>query len=247
LVPFGSGAVSVDWSAAEETEIAPENLVKSPAGPATFAALPPTAAKAASYASWLKDYGRALLDTESLTLLTDESTGLLSRAGEAEGAFRARVQLAARETRDAAKDRLRQKYAPKIAALDERIRRAEQALSREQSQSSQSMIETGLSIGATVLGALMGRKTFSASTIGRATTAARGVGRSMKESQDVGRASENIAELKAQRAEIDANIESEIQGLEAGAPAPDRSFARLEIKPKKTQVTPERIVLVWRA
>ena len=42
-----------------------------------------------------------------------------------------------------------------------------------------------ISSGTTVVGALFGRKTFSASTLGRATTVARSVGRASKEAQDV--------------------------------------------------------------
>ena len=52
LVPFGSGAVVVDWASAEDTDIEPADLETAPAGPATFGALPPAAAKASSYAAW---------------------------------------------------------------------------------------------------------------------------------------------------------------------------------------------------
>ncbi len=55
-----------------------------------------------------------------------------------------------------------------------------------------------VSIGATIFGALLGRKAVSASTLGRATTAARGMGRVGKESQDVARATENVDALTAQ-------------------------------------------------
>ena len=116
-----------------------------------------------------------------LTLFGDEATELSSQPDETEAAFRARVQLAEREARDAEKEKLRQKYAPKVATLTERIRRAEQALSREQEQASESKMQTGISIGATIAGALLGRKAISMGTLGKATTAARGMGRSMRQ------------------------------------------------------------------
>ena len=78
----------------------------------------------------------------------------------------------------------------KLATLDDKIRRAEQAVERESAQATQQKLQTAVSMGATVLGALFGRKAFSTSTLGRATTAARGMGRTMKESQDIGRARE---------------------------------------------------------
>jgi hypothetical protein len=246
LVPFGSGAVVVDWSSAEETDIDPADLETAPAGPATFAALPPAAAKATSYAAWLKDYGRTLQQEQVLTLFFDAPTGLSSQADETEAAFRARVTLKERETRDAAKEKLRQKFAPKVATLTERIRRAEQQVQAQQQQASDAKLQTGISVLGTIAGALFGRKTISAGTLGKATTAARGMGRTMRESSDVARAQETAQTYKAQLAEIEHDIEAEIAGLEASAAAPNRPFTPLEIRPKKTHVTPERVVLVWR-
>ncbi len=246
LVPFGSGAVVIDWAASEETDIAADDLETAPAGAATFGELPPAAAKPASYQAWLRDFGRWLQQEQILTLHFDEATGLASAPDESEAQFRARVALRDRETRDAAKEKLRLKFAPKLAMLDERIRRAGQAVAREHEQASESKMQTGISLGTTILGALFGRKTMSASTIGRATTAARGVGRSMRQSQDVKRAEETREALQAQRTELDHDFEAEIAGLEAAAPAAGRPFSTIDIKPKKTHVTPERVVLVWR-
>ena len=98
----------------------------------------------------------------------------------------------------------------------------------------------------TIAGALFGRKTISAGTLGKATTAARGMGRTMRESSDVVARQETSDTYKAQLKELEADIEAEVAGLEAGAAPPTRPFTRVEIRPKKTHVTPERVVLVWR-
>ena len=50
-MPFGSGAVVVDWASAEDADIDAADLETAPAGPATFGPLPPAAAKATSYCS----------------------------------------------------------------------------------------------------------------------------------------------------------------------------------------------------
>jgi hypothetical protein len=246
-VPFGTGAKVVDWEAADETDIAADDLATSPAGAATFGSLPAAAAKASSYASWLKDFARTLQQNEAISLLVDETTGLFSHVDETEAAFRARVQLADREARDAQTEKLRQKYAPKVAAAAERKRRAEQQLSREQEEASESKLSTGLSIGATIFGALLGRKTLSASTIGKATTAARSAGRTMRQSQDVSRASQNVEKHAGDLADLEDDLQADLAALEAAAPSPTRPFSTIEIRPKKTHVTAERLVLVWRA
>src|SRR6185436_11376934 len=93
------------------------------------------------------------------------SLGLVSNTGESEGDFRVRLQQAARERRDAEVTRLRQKYAPKVASFQERLRRAQQSVQKEQQQSSDQKAQAAISIGASVLGALFGRKTLSASNV----------------------------------------------------------------------------------
>ena len=194
-------------------------LETAPAGPATFAPLPPAAAKAASYGTWQKEFARWLQQDQVLSIFFDAATGLTSQPEETEAAFRARVNLTDREARDAEKERLRQKFAPKVATLTERIRRAEQAKQVQEQQASDAKLQTGISVLGTIAGALFGRKAVSIGTLGKATTAARGMGRSMRESSDVGRANETLETYKAQLQELEHDIEAEIAGLEAGARA----------------------------
>ncbi|MEO5821785.1 MAG: DUF87 domain-containing protein [Vicinamibacteraceae bacterium] len=246
LVQFGSGAVLVDWESAEDADLDAADLETAPAGPATFEALPPAAAKATSYGTWLKEFARWLQQEQVLSIFYDAATELSSQPDETEAAFRARVNLKDREARDAEKERLRQKFAPKAATLSERIRRAEQTKQVQEQQASEAKMQTGISVLGTIAGALFGRKAMSMGTLGKATTAARGMGRSMRESSDVGRANETLDTYKAQLQELEHDIEAEIAGLEAGAAPPTRPFTAVEIRPKKTHVMPERVVLVWR-
>ncbi len=246
LVQFGSGAVLVDWESAEDADLDAADLETAPAGPATFEPLPPAAAKPASYGTWHKEFARWLQQEQVLSIFFDAATELSSQPDETEAAFRARVNLKDREARDAEKERLRQKFAPKVATLTERIRRAEQAKAVQEQQASEAKMQTGISVLGTIAGALFGRKAMSMGTLGKATTAARGMGRTMRESGDVGRASETLETYKAQLQELEHDIEAEIAGLEAGAAPPTRAFTAIEVRPKKTHVVPERVVLIWR-
>ena len=108
-----------------------------------------------------------------------------------------RIREDSRAERDERVEALRKKYAPKRAALEERLRRAQQAESRESGQVTQRGVQAAISIGATILGAVLGRKTISATNIGRATTAARDAGRVLKEREDVTRAQETVARRPA--------------------------------------------------
>ena len=61
-------------------------------------------------------------------------TGLHSHPGESEGAFRARLAEAVREQRDAKIDAIRKKYASRLTTQQDRIRRAEQQLGKQQEE-----------------------------------------------------------------------------------------------------------------
>lgn len=244
LVPFTSGPVPVDWDRAAEAGVAPAALATQPAQPATFGELPDAATKAKSYEVWTRDMAGWLLQTQELELLRTRS-GEISRPGETERDFRIRLQGSAREQRDGAGDRLRQKYAPKIAALQERLRRAQQAVDREQVEAQQAKVQTAVEFGATILSAFMGRKRLSYSTLSRATSTARGVGRSYKQTTDVNRAGENVAALQEQIAELEAQFRAEVDTMGGGGNPVGDPLETVVVKPKRLDVSVRAVGLAW--
>jgi hypothetical protein len=225
--------------------MATSDLEKAGQEGARYAGLPPAAVKAKSYATWTRDFVTWLYGSQSLSLLRSPSTRLVSVPGEAERDFRLRLQQAARETRDAAVERLRLKYAPKIAVLQERRRRAEQVKEREGDQARQQQVQTAISFGATLLGAISGRKAISASTIGRATTAARGVSRSLKAQQDVARAADTVEAVDQMIADLDAQFKVEADGLSSTVDPLTESLETISIRPKKAAISVQLVALAW--
>jgi DNA repair exonuclease SbcCD ATPase subunit len=140
---------------------------------------------------------------------------------------------------------LRQKYAPKIEQLNERKRRAEQAVEREAEQAKGQKLQTAISFGATLLSSFMGRKTVSLTTLGRATTAVRGVGRSMKEAEDVGRAQENVATIDQKLAELDEEFKAETEKLERAFDPQTEELGKVSLKPTKANISVKFLSLAW--
>jgi hypothetical protein len=132
-----------------------------------------------------------------------------------------------------------------VAAVEERIRKAEQAVERERAQSRTSMWGTIASVGSTIAGAFLGRKRFSASTIGKATTAARGVGRSVKEEGDVGRAKETVQALEQQRADLEARFKEELDALDDKVDPAKIALETKTVKPKKANIAVRTVALAW--
>jgi hypothetical protein len=245
LAPITGEAIPVDWDHATDVGLTVSDLERMPAEAARFAELPAAAGKAKSYESWNKDFAGWLYRTQKVELLKSPSQKDVSKPGESERDFRIRLQQAAHEQRDQSVELLRQKYAPKITALQERIRRAEQAVEREAEQAKQSGIQTAISVGATLLGAFMGRKAVSATTVGRATTAARGAGRAIKEAKDVGRARDTVAALQQQLIDLEAQFKTETESLAAARDPLTESLETIALRPTKPNIAVKLVALAW--
>ena len=245
LAPISEGAVSVDWDHAVEADLAVADLEQAPETSGQFLSLPASAGKAKSYADWNRDFVGWLFRTQKVELLKSPSTKDVSKPGESERDFRVRLQQSGREQRDKGAESLRQKYAPKIAMLQDRIRRAEQMKQRQQAESRSSQVQAAVSVGASILGAFLGRKTISAANIGRATTAIRGAGRAIKESQDVGQAEENVAALRQQLADLEAQFKSESEALAAATDPLNEKFESIAIRPTKSNIAVKLVALAW--
>jgi hypothetical protein len=245
VTPITDGAVAVDWERAELADFTVDYLVKSPPTGASFAEVPAPAAKPKNYAAWEKDFPRWVGQSQSIELFKSVRAKLLSRPDESERDFRIRLQGEAREARDAAVAKVRDKYASKLTTLHDRVRRAEQAVQVQSEQSTSAKLGAAVSVGATIFGALLGRKAISASSLGRATTAARGMGKIGKESQDVTRAAENVAALQAQLSELEADLQADVSAVSAEWDLANEPFERVLVKPKRGGVSVQLVALVW--
>ena len=241
VAPFAPDGSSGDWAAADLAPGERLDLEESPRPGAAWETLPPAAAQAKSWSAWERSLRSWLYRESPLVLSRCPELGLVSLPGEAEADFRGRVDLARRERRDAALDRLRAKHAAAIGRIEDRERRALARIERESAQAQSSTIQTTISIGATLLGALFGRKKISVGTLGRATTAARGIGRTAKEREDVGDAEAALEAVRSEREELEATLRAEIEALDGG----EAQVEALALSPRKGDTAIETFVLAW--
>jgi hypothetical protein len=245
LTAITDGPVSLDWSEAVALDVPVEDLETKPQQEAQFAEVPANATKVRSYATWRKDLASWIYRNQRLELLESTSLDIVSDPGESERDFRVRLQQLAREQRDEAVEKLRRKYAPKFEQLEERKRRAEQAVARETEQAKGQKMQTAISFGATLLGSFLGRKRASLSTLGKATTAVRGVGRSMKESQDVDRAEDNVAAVTQRLSDLEAEFRAETAALERSLDPQTEQLEKVSLKPTKANIAVKLVTLAW--
>jgi hypothetical protein len=245
LTPMMDSPVPIDWDDARKADIAVSDLEKNPQGQAEYMGLPEASSRGKNYELWSKDFAGWLYRTHKVELLKSRSLKEISKPGESERDFRLRLQQSGREQRDKQLNSLRQKYAPKIAVLQDRIRRAEQMKEKQRTEARSSQVQAAISVGASILGAFLGRKTISATNIGRATTAIRSAGRVMKESQEVGQAEENVADLQRKLAELEAQFKSESEALAAATDPLNEKLETISINPIKANIVVKLVALAW--
>ena len=245
VTPITDNAIPVLWEDAAALNVPATDLEKSARSGAQFSTLPSAASQPRNFDGWEKDFAAWLYSSQRLELLYSPSLNVASNPGEQERDFRIRLSQLSREHRDELVEGLRKKYAPRIAALQERQRKAEAVVARQSEQAQKAKLDTALSVGATLLGAFTGRKVLSQSNISRARSAMRGAGRAVDEGKDVARAQENAETIKAQLADLQAEFDAETAALAEKIDLLNEILETLSIKPKKTDIQVQLVTLAW--
>ena len=239
ICPFDESAVPVDWARSTVLDLEVGDLEQQPDAGIAFASLPAAASKPKNYDEWDKLLNRWLRTDQPLTLLQSPTLKVTSAAGQSERDFRIRLQELSREQRDDAVDALRKRYAARVGTLEDRLRRAEQELAKQQQQASSQKLSSVVSIGESLLGSFFGRKR---STI---STAVRGFGRMQDESGDVARAQANADSIRTQLSDLQAELQREIDTLAAGFDAQSEPLETVTIAPKGSDIVIHFVGLAW--
>ncbi len=232
------------WEGARRLAAAPA-LDSEPEEGAGFARLPGAAEREKSYGAWSRQLASHVYREYPICLFRSKQPRLLSRPGEEEGSFRGRLADARRELRDAQLEKLRRRYAPKLARLQERIDRANERVLRERAQYQDRRTQTVLSVGATLVGALFGRKLASARNVGRASSALKGASRTARERADVSRAEARVEECQEKLAALEREFEESLEEVEDVAAAEAAELETLRVRARRSALEVDRLSLVW--
>jgi hypothetical protein len=244
-VEFEDGPVDIDWDNCEPLELSVEDLRDEGDENAAFAACPAAADNAKAYARWEKDYKRWLRQNENITLFRSKAFRLTSTASETEGDFRARLQDAASEKRDAAIAKIRKRYATKTTTLENRLIRAQQAIAVQKQQSTKKKLDTAISFGTAILGAVLGRKKLSSSTATKVGSAIKTAGSASKEAADVARAEQIAEKVKADIAALNQRLEKEVADLDTNFDAQAEELSEIVVRAKSTDIHVAITGLAW--
>ena len=233
------------WEEADAIQGESPRTDPQPRDAAAYATIPSELTQPKQYVAWSKQLKEHLYRTELLHVFDCPVLKMKSQAGESAGDFRVRLKMAATELRDLEVEKLRKKYAPKLRALQDRLRKAEHKVEQEKNQAKEQTWATALNVGTTMLGALFGRKLTSATNVSRAASSMRSAGKIAKESSDVGRAQDNAQALQGQLHELEEEFTRETESLREQLNAESLQILESTITPRKADLTVERMALAW--
>ncbi len=244
-VELDDGPVTVDWDECEPLDFTVTDLAEAGIETASYADCPSAASNAKAYAAWSRDFKRWLRQNETVSLYRSKRFRLSSEPGETEGDFRVRLQGVASEKRDQAIAKVRKRYASKVTTLENRLMRANQAIEREKQQSTKKKLDTAISFGTAILGAVLGRKRLSSSTATKIGSAIKTAGGASKEAADVARAKQTADKVTADLAELNKQCEQEIADLDTAFDAQAEELDEIIVRAKAADVHVPFVGLVW--
>ncbi|MGQ9844750.1 MAG: ATP-binding protein [Caldisericia bacterium] len=245
VTPITDSPIPVNWENSMELKIDISDLETTPVENSTFLKLPPSFGKIKNFENFSKEFLNYIYRVEKLELFKSPTFKQYSKPGETEQEFRIRLQILAKEQRDEEIDKLKKKYETKLSALEEKVRKAQLVVDRETEQAKQQKLQTTISIGATILGAVIGKKLGGVTNIGRATVAARGGARVLKEQQDIERAKETLQKYQQDLNELELEFQSEVEKLSQKIDPLTEKLETIVIRPLKKDIQLKLFSLVW--
>jgi hypothetical protein len=245
LLPLPEGTRLAAWRDAVALDLNPRDLADQAEEDVLFVAdLPEAAGNAKALTAQASELADHLYRNQAFELAYNPTLKLHARAGENERDFKARCQQAARELRDAAVDKLRDKYEVKLKRLEERLAREQDELAEDKATYKGRMAEEALSGLSTVAGifGVLGRRRGGLSGLSSAATKRR-ITSSAK--ADIAESEAQIARLQSDLDQIKQDMEDEANALtQQWATAVD-DIQAVKVVPKKADIDVQMVALAW--
>jgi len=236
-LPLEKNQKSIDWDEARVEEESFENYPHNKPSKAKFQPLPKVVLDDKGLKKAMRELKESLYREQSLSLLRCAKPKLESGANESETDYKIRLQDMLNDKKESEIEKLQTRFEKKEKTLLDRLSRAKARVEKEASDSTSSMIETGIA----VLGALFGRT--SPTKIGRAFKKGSNI---LKERGDMSRAEERMAGIQADIEALEYELEDTIDALNEKYNVDNCEIESYSMKPRKTDIDVELCAVVWR-
>ena len=190
--------------------------------------------------TWQKEFKEFLYREKPAKIWRCTKLKKYSDPNETLGDFKVRLEQLVSELRDEEVEKLRKRFGKKFSTLRSRIRRAEDKIEVEREQYQEQKMASRMSIGATLLGAIFGRKSTRS-----ATTTMRSFSKSSKEKNDIERAKDNLEELELNFEDLEKEFNDAVAEIEDKLSVDELEYEDLTIPPRKSDLSVEQFGVVW--
>jgi hypothetical protein len=212
---------------------------------AECAKLPGELLEPQNYKNWEREFRDFLYRDQQSHVWRCAELKLFSTLGQDEGDFRVRLNEVVSERRDKEIEKVREKYSLAFQSIRDRIRRADAVAEKEKEQYQQTRLESILSVGSSLMGALLGRKRVSKSNLRRANSSVRSIGRSSKEKGDFARAKEERDNLIAKFKDLERDFNEAIIAIGEKLNVARLPLEKLPLAPRKTEISIDKFGICW--
>jgi CRISPR/Cas system CMR subunit Cmr6 (Cas7 group RAMP superfamily) len=184
-----------------------------------------------------------LYDNTRVELFSCKEFKLLSSPDEALADFKSRILDLIREDKDKAVEKLTEQYAKKEEKLEKEFIKLQEKLEKEEADVKTLTTQSALSLGSSVLGALLGR-----TKVGTLSTGVTGLSRAsriMKEKKDVELVKKKIEALSENIQKLEDELKQSIESMAGQFDIDNYTIETISIKPKKSDIFGISVALLW--
>ena len=236
---------SLNWEGSEQPEVPPTPFLEQMPDSARFSVLPACVQELTSFREMEKQLSDYVYYHYDLTLLTQPELGLEAAPDESPNAFQRQIREKLRDLKNEEVEKVKTSTDKELTRNEKLLNTAMYRIEKEKTDVKTKSVDTALSFGVAVLGALFGNRTRSTTTISRSATGFRSAGRLMKEKGDVKQAEEKLLQLEEEKKLIMDKLEEQIHQIDLKYDSDNYSIEELKIKPRRQDIYDVEVFILW--
>lgn len=195
--------------------------------------------------SWAREVKNHVYASEELVLMTCPRFKMTQEADESKDDFIQKVEVHLEEEYAKRAEKIEARFQKKIATQEERVRKAEQKLEKEEDDYSRSKRSSWMRVATSVFGMFSSKKKVSATNARRGGAAARSVDRVGKEKADIARAAEDLDAKNEALDELRIELHDALDELREDWNSSYLEYDQKVIRPRKSDIVVEDLVRLW--
>jgi len=186
-----------------------------------------------------KEFENWLYQTQREFILEHKDLELYQSPNESDEDYNQRISIKGRELRDEEMDKLQEKYESKFDKINDKIRKEERDLDEAKSEVSSRRNEELINVAETIFKVFGGRRSrsFGSSATKRRMT--------RKAKDKVEESKEELYELEQDYVELEKELKEKLGEITQKWDAVREGISKKEVKPRKTDIKVDKIILVW--